>query len=432
MLTVQLPEMDLIDDREGADDNAPRAHAEDTFDFRLGPDAATDLHGYVNSLDDVANEVTILVVAVCSGIEVNDVETVRSFGYPALRPVDGIVIEGNRIVHVAVRKPHGSSIKNVDPCVQLHTNKISEGADIVRKTDHEMSLTVDRAHPWPVVVASCLLSPCMPAVTATDVEFRYGSNVAIATSSFEIPRGVVTTLIGPNGSGKSTLLNAIAGLATPTSGVLTVEGAASQAMIALVLQTTKVNEALPITVREVVSMGRYPSIGEFSRLSSGDRRRVDDSMERMSIGDLAGKHLSELSGGQRQRVFIAQGLAQDRDLLLLDEPLTGLDLPSAQAIDAVIHDEQVRGGTVIMSTHDLAEASVAGHVVLLANRVIASGTPESVLTAKNLKAAYGAALLHVEGEQIFLDDPAHRPTDNRHVHQDRSIHLEAFHDDGAE
>lgn len=272
----------------------------------------------------------------------------------------------------------------------------------------------------------------MPAVTATDVEFRYGRTVAIAQSSFTIPKGVVTTLIGPNGSGKSTLLNAIAGLATPTSGSLTVGGASSQAMIALVLQTTKVNEALPITVREVVSMGRYPSIGEFSRLSSGDRRRVDESMERMSISDLAGKHLSELSGGQRQRVFIAQGLAQDRDLLLLDEPLTGLDLPSAQAIDAVIHDEQQRGGTVIMSTHDLAEARVAGHVVLLANRVVASGAPDDVLTGTNLKAAYGAALLHVDGEQIFLDDPAHRPTENRHVHRARSIHLEAFHDDGAD
>ncbi len=272
----------------------------------------------------------------------------------------------------------------------------------------------------------------MPAVTATDVEFRYGSYVAIAKSSFTIPEGVVTTLIGPNGSGKSTILNAIAGLATPTTGVLTVGAASSPSRIALVLQTTKVNEALPITVREVVSMGRYPSIGEFSRLNSGDRSLVDQAMERMSVSDLSGKHLSELSGGQRQRVFIAQGLAQDRDLLLLDEPLTGLDLPSAQAIDAVIHDEQERGGTVIMSTHDLAEARVAGHVVLLANRVIASGPPTSVLTASNLKEAYGAALLHVEGEHIFLDDPAHRPTDNRHVHQDRSIHLEAFHDDGAD
>jgi len=283
-----------------------------------------------------------------------------------------------------------------------------------------------------VALPSCLLSLFMHAVTATDVEFRYGSHVAIAKSSFTIPEGVVTTLIGPNGSGKSTILNAIAGLATPTTGVLTVEAASSPSRIALVLQTTKVNEALPITVREVVSMGRYPSIGEFSRLSSGDRALVDQAMERMSISDLSGKHLSELSGGQRQRVFIAQGLAQDRDMLLLDEPLTGLDLPSAQAIDAVIHDEQERGGTVVMSTHDLAEARVAGHVVLLANRVIASGPPTSVLTASNLKEAYGAALLHVEGEHIFLDDPAHRPTDNRHVHQDRSIHLEAFHDDGAD
>jgi manganese transport system ATP-binding protein len=272
----------------------------------------------------------------------------------------------------------------------------------------------------------------MPAVTATGVEFRYGSHIAIAKSSFTIPEGVVTTLIGPNGSGKSTILNAIAGLATPTTGVLTVDGASSQSMIALVLQTTKVNEALPITVREVVSMGRYPGIGEFRRLTSADRSIVDQALERMSISDLSSKHLSELSGGQRQRVFVAQGLAQDRDLLLLDEPLTGLDLPSARAIDEVIHDEQKRGGTVIMSTHDLAEARVAGHVLLLANRVVASGSPDEVLTASNLKAAYGAALLHVEDEQIFLDDPAHRPTDHAHVHQDRTIHLEAFHDDGTD
>lgn len=268
----------------------------------------------------------------------------------------------------------------------------------------------------------------MPAVTATDVEFRYGSHVAIAKSSFTIPSGAVTSLIGPNGSGKSTILNGIAQLATPTAGTLTVHEARSSARIALVLQTTKVNDALPITVREVVSMGRYPSIGEFTRLRSHDRSIVDEAMDRMSIRDISSRHLSELSGGQRQRVFVAQGLAQDRDLLLLDEPLTALDLPSAQAIDAVIHDEQSRGGTVIMSTHDLAEARVSDHVILLARRVIASGTPEQVLTATNLKAAYGAALLHVEGEKIFLDDPAHVPTDQRHVHQDRTIHVEAFHD----
>lgn len=130
-------------------------------------------------------------------------------------------------------------------------------------------------------------------------------------------------------------------------------------------------------------------------------------------------------------MFVAQGLAQDHDILLLDEPLTGLDLPSAKAIDSVIHDEQEQGGTIIVSTHDLAEARVADHVLLLSGRVIASGSPTEVLTASNLKSAYGAALLHVEGEQVFIDDPAHRPTDQRHIHQDRSIHIEASHDDGT-
>ncbi len=272
--------------------------------------------------------------------------------------------------------------------------------------------------------------PSMDAVTAKDVEFRYGSHVAISKSTFTVPSQAVTTLIGPNGSGKSTILNAIAGLAKPTAGTLSVHGAASASRIALVLQTTKVNDALPITVREVVSMGRYPGIGEFNRMTDTDRRIIDEAMERMAITDLSRRHLRELSGGQRQRVFVAQGLAQDRDILLLDEPLTGLDLPSARAIDAVIHDEQKRGGTVVMTTHDLAEARVADHVVLLASRVVASGTPTEVLTASNLKSAYGAALLHVEGEQIFLDDPAHRATDERHVHQDRTIHLKATHDDG--
>lgn len=279
------------------------------------------------------------------------------------------------------------------------------------------------------MVDSRMLST-MPAVTATDIEFRYGGTIAVATSSFVIPRSAVTALIGPNGSGKSTILSGIAGLVAPTTGRLAVHQTIARGRIALVLQTTKVNDALPITVREIVSMGRYPGIGELSRLTDADRTAVADAMDRMSISDLQGKHLSELSGGQRQRVFVAQGLAQDRDLLLLDEPLTGLDLPSAQAIDAVIHDEQKRGGTIVMSTHDLAEARVADHVVLMAGRVVASGSPGDVLTASNLTEAYGSALLHVDGEQIFLDDPAHRPTGTRHVHQDRTIHVEALHDEG--
>lgn len=264
----------------------------------------------------------------------------------------------------------------------------------------------------------------MPVIQANQAEFRYGSHVALAASSFEIPRGAITALIGPNGSGKSTLLSGIAGLDEPVSGEIMVGDADGGAKVAFVLQTTKVNESLPITVREVVTMGRYPNRSLLGRLSDDDRTLVDAAMVRMDIADLATRHLRELSGGQRQRVFVAQGLAQDHDILLLDEPLTGLDLPSAMAIDDVIHEEQAAGNTIVMSTHDLAEAQVADHVLLLASRVVASGPPSAVLTAANLKEAYGPSLLHVNGEKLFLDDPAHRPTDARHVHQDRSIHVE--------
>ena len=139
----------------------------------------------------------------------------------------------------------------------------------------------------------------------------------------------------------------------------------------------------------------------------------------MSIGNLANSHLTELSGGQRQRVFIAQGLAQDHEILLLDEPVSGLDLPSAQAIDDVIHDENALGCTIVMTTHDLAEARVADHVVLLSGRVIASGTPHHVLTMANLSEAYGSSLLHVDGDKLFIDDPHHHPAAARHQHRER-------------
>ena len=264
----------------------------------------------------------------------------------------------------------------------------------------------------------------MPAIEANQAEFRYGNQVALGAATFSIPRGAITALIGPNGSGKSTLLSGIAGLDHPVSGELVVGEGGDRAKISFVLQTTKVNEGLPITVREVVTMGRYANRSLLGRLSDEGRDVVDAAMERMDVNDLANRHLRELSGGQRQRVFVAQGLAQDHDILLLDEPLTGLDLPSAMAIDTVIHEEQAAGNTIVMSTHDLAEAQVADHVLLLANRVVASGPPSEVLTAMNLKEAYGPSLLHVDGDKLFLDDPHHRPSQQRHVHQDRSIHVE--------
>ena len=257
------------------------------------------------------------------------------------------------------------------------------------------------------------------AVRAEELVLAYGSNVAVAASSFEIPKGGITVLIGPNGSGKSTLLSAMAGLIDPAAGSIEVPGSEGRAQrISYVLQSTKVNDTLPVTVREVVTMGRYAGT---RRLDAEDHSAVHEAMARMGITHLADRHLRELSGGQRQRVLVAQGLAQEHEILLLDEPLTGLDLTSAQAIDNVIHDETQTGCTIVMTTHDLAEAQVADHVVLLSGRVVASGTAEEVLTLENLTAAYGPNLLHVEGERLFIDDPAHRPVAGRHDHRDRAV-----------
>lgn len=261
-----------------------------------------------------------------------------------------------------------------------------------------------------------------PAVRAKGLTLSYGANVALAASDFEIPAGSATAVIGPNGSGKSTLLNAIAGLIQPSSG--TVEVDAIRGRLAYVMQATKVNENLPVTVREVVSMARYATAGAYRRLGADDREAVERAMDRLEITDLGSRHLHDLSGGQRQRVFVAQGLAQDHDILLLDEPLTGIDLTTAQAIDRVIHTETEEGCTVIMTTHDLSEARSAEYVLMLAGRVVAVGPPDNVLTEDNLIEAYGPSLLHVERGSVFVDDPAHTPVPGRHTHLERSIHTE--------
>jgi iron complex transport system ATP-binding protein len=260
------------------------------------------------------------------------------------------------------------------------------------------------------------------AVRGQGFAVRYDTIPAIAPSDFEIPAGGVTAVIGPNGSGKSTLLNAIARLVEPSAGSIEVN--ADPGRLSYVMQATKVNDNLPVTVREVVAMGRYATLGSYGVMRSEDRSAVDRAMARLDITGLSARHLHDLSGGERQRVFVAQGLAQEHDILALDEPLTGIDLTTAQAIDEVIHAETDDGCTVIMTTHDLSEARLADYVLLLSGRVVAYGLPSEVLTEESLVEAYGPSLLHVEKGRVFLDDPAHSPTEGRHSHE-RSIHTES-------
>jgi len=255
-------------------------------------------------------------------------------------------------------------------------------------------------------------------IRAENLQLSYGDRTALVSSSFEIPAGLVTAIIGPNGAGKSTLLGAIAGLVEPTAGSL-IMPPLGPAGVAYVLQSTKLNELTPITVHEAVGMGRYARLGFFHRFQPRDRLACERAMERLGIGDLADRHLSELSGGQRQRVFVAQGLAQEASLLLLDEPITGLDLVSREYILEAIEAEKAAGNTVIGTTHSLQEADMAHHVILLAGRVVASGTPDEVLTAESLSIAYGHPMSTTAEGHVLHDDPHHRPVGARHVHFER-------------
>jgi len=258
-------------------------------------------------------------------------------------------------------------------------------------------------------------APTMPplVVEGAGVTVAYGARTALHDCDLALPGASITALVGPNGSGKSTLLSAIAGLVPVTAGALTVLGHRPgrnglSARVAYVLQSTPANESLPVTVREVVTMARFARRGLFGRLSAEDRLAVDRALDRLEIADLADRHLRELSGGQRQRVLVAQGLAQDADLLLLDEPVTGLDLASRDSILSVVEEVRDAGGAVIVATHDLGDAERADHVVLLSGRMIAAGAPADVITAEHLRAAYRGR--HVADE---LDGFSHL---DEHVH----------------
>jgi len=260
------------------------------------------------------------------------------------------------------------------------------------------------------------------AARATGVVLAYGGNTAVGASDFTIPAGRLTAVIGPNGSGKSSLLNALAGLLPPRRGTLEVLGhppGKARRQVAYVLQATKVNEVMPITVREAVAMGRYALLGPWGFLRGPHRRAYLEALERLEIADLAGRHLHELSGGQRQRVFVAQGLAQQADLLLLDEPVTGLDLVSMERIRTAIAAEIERGTTVVVTTHDVAEANRADHVILMSGRVHAEGPPARALRPDRLSEAYGIGIVHLEDGSLVLDDAHHRPAAERHVHFER-------------
>ena len=253
----------------------------------------------------------------------------------------------------------------------------------------------------------------MTKIITSELEVRYGKTVALTCVNIEIPAASLVCVIGANGAGKSAFLKALAGTVELHRGEVSLQGSRPS----FVLQSTDVDPSLPISVRDVVSLARYPIRGIFKRFQKEDHDAIENALDRLNIRDLEKTQFHELSGGQRQRVLLAQGLAQDSNVMLLDEPITGLDIVSRNIILEMIYEEVKNGRTVIFSSHNLHDASRSDQVLLLKTIPICYGPPDEVLTEINLRSAFGEHHIRV-GEQLLIDDPHH---DHTSTHEDQKI-----------
>jgi ABC-type Mn2+/Zn2+ transport system ATPase subunit len=239
-------------------------------------------------------------------------------------------------------------------------------------------------------------------LTARELTVRYGDVVALEAVDIEVPRGTSIAVLGPNGSGKSTLFATAVGLSAPEVG----EIALATDRVAYLPQQVAVEPMFPATVRDVVSMGRWGALGWRRRMSDRDHELVAQAMSALAVDHLARRRLGELSGGQRQRTLLAQIAAQDAELLLLDEPFTGVDRPTEDTVRNLIGAWRDEGRTVMVATHDLARAARDYDLVLALNRrAIAFGPAAETCTEEVLAATFAGHVARVGG---LLIETEHR------------------------
>lgn len=256
------------------------------------------------------------------------------------------------------------------------------------------------------------------AVELEDLTVRFDHVTALDAVSHTFEPGTATAVMGVNGSGKTTMLECLAGLQRPTSGA--VRG--MSAKLAYVCQHLPANW-LPITAGEVLAMGRYGRRGLLGRLRGEDRSAMRRAGEQLDVNQFASRSFGDLSGGQQQRVRIAQVLAGEPEIIMLDEPVTGLDIPSQERILKVVEDYSNRGAIVIITTHHLDEARHCDSVMLLANRLVAAGAPDEMLTEERLREAFGDRVLgdhadhdHEQDFIVFDDHGHHGHRHDPHAH----------------
>jgi zinc transport system ATP-binding protein len=251
-----------------------------------------------------------------------------------------------------------------------------------------------------------LNSEAAPVVlAAADVSFAYGTEVVLDHVGLEVRAGEFAALAGPNGSGKSTLLRILLGLLAPQTGTVEVFGVAPSDLrerwrVGYVPQRPRIAPDLPATVEEVVATGRLAKRGWWKRRTRADRDAVDHALESVALTEHRRKRLHELSGGQQQRALIARALAADPELLVLDEPIAGVDVESQELFrDSLVHLVEQHSAAVLLVSHELgAVADDLDHVIVLKHRVVFDGAPGAL-------AATGVSLgVHRDDLPLWLEE----------------------------
>ena len=249
-------------------------------------------------------------------------------------------------------------------------------------------------------------------LTAKNVTVTYRNGLtALNAASFAIPKGTITALVGVNGAGKSTLFKAIMGFVPLAAGEISVLGmsvrqALRRNLIAYVPQAEEVDWNFPVLVEDVVMMGRYGHMNFLRIPSRKDHDMVAEALARVGMSDFRKRQIGELSGGQRKRVFLARALAQEGQVILLDEPFTGVDVTTEEQIIGLMRDLRAEGRVMLVSTHNLGSVpDFCDRTIFVKGTVIASGPTENTFTEENLKTAFGGALRHfVLGGADLHDD----------------------------
>src|SRR5215210_506375 len=246
-----------------------------------------------------------------------------------------------------------------------------------------------------------------PVLDVQNLTVRYNGRVAIEDINFHLHPGERIAVVGPNGAGKSTLFQVISGVLQPSAGEVSIFGSRPRGhvCIAYIPQRSQVDWSFPVSVEDVVMMGRSAKLGLLNWPHKKDWEYVRHALETVELSDLAARQIGQLSGGQQQRMFIARALAQEAELMLMDEPLSGLDTPAQEGLLNLLDTLRDQKVTIMVATHDLDQA--ARHfdrIMLLNHRLIAFDVPQTVMHTEYLLQAYGGRLKIEAGGTMLVDD----------------------------